>query len=83
MHALISFQLLLGIFSIALGASGMAAKVVSIIPPALRSGIIIGAGFAAIYSVFQEGGRFHLFPVTITIAVGVAFFLMYSKLSLI
>ncbi|ORC22793.1 MULTISPECIES: hypothetical protein [Rothia] len=78
-HALIAFQLLLGVFSIALGATGMASRVVSVIPPALRSGIIIGAGFAAIYSVFQEGGRFHLFPVTITVAVGVAFFLMYSK----
>ena len=79
-HALIAFQMLLGIFSVVLGVTGLASKVVSFVPPALRSGIIIGAGFAAIYSVFKaDGGRFHAFPITITIAVAVAFLLMYSK----
>ncbi|WP_214609518.1 hypothetical protein [Gulosibacter macacae] len=78
-QALIAFQLLLGVFSITLGATGLASRVVQFIPPALRAGIIVGAGFSAIYSVFAEGGRFHLFPITITVAVGLAFLLMYSK----
>lgn len=77
--ALISFQLLLGIFSLTLGITGWASKVVRLIPSGLRSGIVLGAGIAAIISVFQEGGRFHSFPITITIAVAVAFFLMYSR----
>ncbi|WP_175974327.1 hypothetical protein [Corynebacterium sp. Marseille-Q2823] len=77
--ALISFQLLLGIFSLTLGITGWASKVVRLIPSGLRSGIVLGAGIAAIVSVFQEGGRFHSFPITITIAVAVAFFLMYSR----
>ncbi|HJE84009.1 MAG TPA: putative sulfate/molybdate transporter [Corynebacterium amycolatum] len=77
--ALISFQLMLGIFSLTLGITGWASKVVRLIPSGLRSGIVLGAGIAAIISVFQEGGRFHSFPITITIAAAVAFFLMYSR----
>lgn len=77
--ALISFQLMLGIFSIFLGVTGLASKVVKLVPSALRAGIVLGAGFAAIHSVFQEGGRFHQFPITISVAALIAFFLMYSK----
>ncbi|CEA00698.1 hypothetical protein BN1050_00703 [Metalysinibacillus saudimassiliensis] len=78
-HALIAFQLTLGILSLFLGATGLANKVIRLIPPALNSGIILGAGFAAIISVFQLGGRFDQFPWTITIAVGLGFYLMFSK----
>lgn len=77
--ALISFQLMLGIFSVALGLTGAAAKVVKYVPSGLRSGIIMGAGIAALISVFGEDGHFHSFPITITIAALLAFFLMYSK----
>ncbi|WP_156760798.1 hypothetical protein [Microbacterium karelineae] len=78
-HALIAFQLLLGAFSITLGATGLAAKVVRVVPNALRAGIVIGAGVAAVQGVFAAGGRFETFPWTISIAVGLAFFLMYSN----
>ncbi|WP_105566968.1 hypothetical protein [Microbacterium halophytorum] len=78
-HALIAFQLLLGAFSIALGATGLAAKVVRVVPNALRAGIVIGAGIAAVQGIFAAGGRFDTFPWTITISVGLAFFLMYSN----
>jgi hypothetical protein len=78
-HALIAFQLVLGLFSILMGATGLASKVVRIIPNALRSGIVLGAGFAAVQGVFAAGGRFDTFPWTITIAVGIAFLLMYSN----
>lgn len=77
--ALISFQLMLGLFSVILGVTGLAQKVVRVIPSALRAGIVLGAGIAAIFSVFKEGGRFHSFPITITLAVALSFFLMYSK----
>ncbi|MEK4760138.1 hypothetical protein MHH85_07740 [Viridibacillus sp. FSL E2-0187] len=78
-HALIAFQMTLGIMSLLLGATGLATKVVRIIPPAMKSGIILGAGFAAIISVFQVGGKFDSFPWTITIAVGIGFYLLFSK----
>ncbi|WP_219636135.1 hypothetical protein [Streptomyces sp. AJS327] len=78
-HALIAFQLMLAALSIFLGVTGLASKVVRIVPNALRAGVIIGAGFAAVQGVFEAGGRFDTFPVTITVAVALAFYLMYSR----
>ncbi len=78
-YALIAFQLTLGILSLFLGITGLATKIIRLIPPAMNAGIIIGAGFAAVISVFEIGGRFDQFPWTITIAVGLGFYLMFSK----
>jgi len=78
-HALVAFQLTLGLFSIFLGVTGLARKVVSFVPPAIKSGIILGAGIAAVKSVFEVGGRFESFPWSISIAVGIAFYIIFSK----
>ncbi len=78
-HALVAFQLTLGLFSIFLGVTGLAKKVVSFVPPAIKSGVILGAGFAAVISVFQVGGRYESFPWTISIAVGIAFYIIFSQ----
>lgn len=78
-HALIAFQMMLGIFALTLGRTRLAAKVVHMIPAAIKSGIIMGAGIAAIAIVFKEGGRFDQYPITISIAVGIAFYLIFSK----
>ena len=78
-HALIAFQLMLAALSIFLGLTGLAAKVVRFVPNALRAGVIVGAGFAAVQGVFAAGGRFEEFPWTIAITVGLAFYLLYSK----
>jgi hypothetical protein len=78
-YALIAFQLTLGILSIILGTTGLASKVVRIVPSAIKSGIILGAGVGAIVSIFEVGGKFELFPYTITICIGLAFYLMFSK----
>ncbi len=78
-HALVAFQLTLGLLSILLGSTGLASKVVSFVPPAIKSGVILGAGFAAVISVFEVGGRFESFPWTISIAVGIAFYVIFSQ----
>lgn len=77
-HALIAFQMMLGVLSIFLGVTKLAAKVVMAIPSAIKSGIILGAGIAAVTSVMEAGGRFDQFPVSITICVGIAFYLIFS-----
>ncbi|MGV6875815.1 hypothetical protein ACUSIJ_24400 [Pseudochelatococcus sp. B33] len=77
-HALISFQMLLGAFAILIGITGMAHRVIQAIPQAIKSGIIIGAGFSAVISVFKIGGNFDQFPFTISIAIGLCFHLMFS-----
>jgi hypothetical protein len=78
-HALISFQMMLGFLSLVLGQTHLASKVVHMIPAAIKSGVILGAGIAAIAIVFKEGGRFDQYPVTISIAVGIAFYLIFSR----
>jgi hypothetical protein len=78
-YALIAFQLTLGILSIFLGITGFASKVVHLVPNAIKSGIILGAGIGAIVSIFEVGGKFELFPYTITICIGFAFYLIFSK----
>lgn len=77
-HALIAFQMTLGLLALLLGITKMATKVVFIIPSAIKSGIILGAGIAAVTTVFEKGGRFDLYPWTITISVGLAFYLIFS-----
>jgi hypothetical protein len=78
-QALMAFQFSLGLLAILLGSGKLANRVVGLIPPAIKSGIIIGAGLAAIATVFEEGGRFDLFPFSISVAVGIAFYLIYSR----
>ena len=76
MHALIAFEFELGVFSLLLGATGLAKRFVDLVPDALKSGILLGAGIAAVRLVFQPGGRFDLYPWTITIAIGFAFYIL-------
>jgi len=78
-QALMAFQFSLGFLAIFLGATKLAKLVVRLIPPAIKSGIIMGAGLAAIATVFEDGARFDLFPFSISIAVGIAFYLIYSR----
>jgi hypothetical protein len=46
MYALIAFELMLRIMSIFLGITGLASKVVYLVPSAIKSGIILRAGIA-------------------------------------
>lgn len=79
MQALCAFEIMLGLFAILLGLTGAASKLVSMIPPAIKSGIILGAGVSAIYMIFTEGGRFEALPITTTICLIVAFYLLFSN----
>lgn len=78
MHALIAFQCTLGLWCIFLGATGLAQKVIDSIPRAIKAGVILGAGVAAIQLVFNKGGRFFSQPITITICTLIGLFCMYN-----
>lgn len=79
MHALIAFEFELGLLTFLLGATGLAKRVVDLVPDALKSGILIGAGIAAVRLVFNTGGNFDKYPFTIAIAVGFAFYCSFSN----
>ena len=78
-HALISFQISLGLVAIILGMTGLGKKVTSIVPNAMKSGIIMGAGIAAVNSVMKSGGLFEKFPISIVICTGVGFYFLFSS----
>jgi len=50
-HALIALQMLVSVFFLFLGATGLAKKIVSYVPASIRGGILMGACIAAIYNV--------------------------------
>ncbi|WP_053956150.1 hypothetical protein [Inediibacterium massiliense] len=79
MQALIAFEMSLGILAILLGITGLGRKIVSIVPNAMQSGIILGAGFAAVMVIFNKGARFDTFPLSIVICVGIGFYLLFSN----
>lgn len=79
MHALIAFECELGLFALFLGVTGLAKRFVDLVPDALKAGILLGAGVAAVRLVFETGGRFDKYPWTITIAIGFAFFILFSN----
>jgi xanthine/uracil/vitamin C permease (AzgA family) len=53
MQALIAFQMEFGIFCVLLGVTGLAKKFISLIPNAIQSAVLMGAGFAAIMMIFK------------------------------
>ena len=79
MHALIAFECELGIFALFLGATGLAKRFVDLVPDALKAGILLGAGIAAVRLVFEKGANFDKYPWTITIAIGFAFYILFAN----
>lgn len=79
MQGLVAFEITLGIFSILLGLTGVAGKIIGLVPSSIKSGIILGAGVSAIYMIFKEGGKFEVMPMTTTICLIVAFYLLFSN----
>jgi len=77
-NALMALQMMVGFLSVFLGVTGWALPVIKAVPASIRSGIIMGAGIASVVAVFKLGGRFDIFPYTISIAVGLAFYLIFS-----
>lgn len=78
-QALIAFELSLGIIAIILGITGLGKKIISLVPNAMQAGLILGSGFAAVMVIFKEGQRFDTFPISITVCIGIAFYLLFSN----
>ncbi|PRR78490.1 hypothetical protein CLLI_15740 [Clostridium liquoris] len=77
--ALIALQIIVGIIFIVMGITGAAGKLMDIVPNSIKAGILLGAGFAAIMGEFSVGGRYGKYPISVTIGVVVAFYLLFSE----
>ena len=78
-QAMIALQLLVALIFLTMGVTGLAGKLMRIIPTSIKSGILLGAGFAAIIGEFGVKGRFNLYPYSIAIGGVLSFFLLFSE----
>lgn len=77
-QAMCALQFMLAFIFLFLGITGLAKKVVALVPPSIKGGVILGAAFTAIYGEFKDGGRFSTAPLTILIGLIVWIFVAYS-----
>ena len=76
---MIALQLVVGLIFLFMGITGLASKIIGAIPNAIKSGILLGAGFSAIMGEFKAGGRAGLYPVTVLVGSIFAYFLLFSR----
>lgn len=82
MQALIAFEVTFGVFTMLIGFTGLAKKVIGMVPNAVQSAILLGAGVAAAMLVFKPGQglkSFDSYPWTVIICMGLAFYLLFSE----
>ncbi|MDU1953947.1 MAG: hypothetical protein E6746_00105 [Peptoniphilus lacydonensis] len=78
-QALIALQLLVALIFIIMGITGIASKLLGLVPESIKAGILMGAGFAAVIGEVGKGKRFDQTPITIGIGALIAFFLLFSS----
>lgn len=77
-QAMIALQLLVFAVFIVFGITGFGARLVDMIPNSLKSGIIIGAGIAALMGELKTGGRIEATPISLIAGSLIAFYLLFS-----
>lgn len=78
-QALIALQAMVAIIFLVMGLFRGAEFLVNKVPLSLKAGILIGAGFAAVFNEFKADGRVWTMPTTILVGAALGFFMMFSK----
>lgn len=84
-EALIALQVTVGIMFLLLGTTGLAKRILDVMPGSIKAGIVLGAAVAAVtgkYGFLPEasgGIGFAKFPISLTIGIVIAFFLLYAR----
>lgn len=76
--AMFALQIEVTVIFLLLGITGWGSKLVNIIPNSLKSGIIIGAGIAALMGELKSGGRIDSTPLSLIIGSMVAAYILFS-----
>ena len=79
LQALTAIQLELGILFIVLGATGLSKKLNTLMPPALKGGIVLGAGINSVASRLAEGGAMDTATIGCLVGLTVVCLLMFSQ----
>ncbi len=78
-QALTCIQLELGCLFIILGAFGLSKKLNTLVPPAMKSGIVLGAGINAVVARLAEGGATDTQTIACICGIFVVCLLMFSQ----
>lgn len=76
--ALFALQIEVFFIFLILGLTGWGSKLVNVIPNSLKSGIIIGAGIAALMGELKAGGRIDSTPISLIVGSVVAAYILFS-----
>jgi hypothetical protein len=76
--AMFALQVEVFVIFLILGLTGLGNKLVTVIPNSLKSGIIIGAGIAAMMGELKAGGRIDATPVSLLIGSIVSAYILFS-----
>lgn len=77
-QSLIALQIEVGLIFLVFGITGLGSKIIDIVPNSVKAGILMGGGIAAVLGEFKSGGRFGIYPISITVGVLIAFFCLFS-----
>lgn len=78
-QALTAVELELGILFIVLGLIGLSKRLNTLMPPAVKAGIVLGAGVNAVFVRLQQGGPVDTITVGCISGLVVVFVLMFSN----
>lgn len=76
--AMFALQVEVFLIFLILGVTGLGNKLVTVIPNSLKSGIIIGAGIAAMMGELKTGGRIDNTPISLLIGSIVSAYILFS-----
>ena len=79
LQMLTCIQLELGVLFIVLGVTGLSKKLNTMVPPAIKAGIVMGAGVNAVAVRLKTGGAIGTVTVGCLCGLVVVFMLMFSK----
>lgn len=75
-YAMIALQMVVAIFFLIMGATGIGRKLVDAVPTSIKAGIVLGAGVTAAVNVFKS--RMPIAPITVVIAVLMSYFFLFN-----
>lgn len=76
--AMFALQIEVTLIFLILGVTRLGSKLVNAIPNSLKSGVIIGAGIAALMGELKVGGRIDITPISIIIGSLVSAYVLFS-----
>lgn len=75
-YAMIALQMMVALFFLIMGATGLGRKLLNIVPTSIKAGIVLGAGVTAAVNVFSA--RMPKAPITVVIAVLMSYFFLFN-----